>query len=164
VQNTGAEDDIFNLLRRPTDRLRQELGVPPVSTSEAVDVIALIPANPDAARPYSEGLKKLNSFDAQGAISLLQKAVAAAPRHPMIRAYLAEAWSELGYDAKARDEAQKAFDLSANLSPEKRSLIEGRYREMTYKWDKAVEIYRTLWIRFPEQAEFGFRLAATQTS
>ncbi len=164
IKEQGTENDIFKLLGRPSDRLRQELGVPPVTASEAADVFASIPANPDAARPYSEGLKRLHLFDTLGAIPLLQQAIAAAPKYPLIHADLAGAWAELGYDAKAREEAQKAFDLSANLSPEKRSLIEGRYREMIHDWDKAVEIYRTLWIRFPEQPEFGFRLAAAQTA
>ncbi len=164
IKEQGMEKDVFALLGRPSDRLRQELGVPRVTASEAADVFASIPANPDAARPYSEGLKRLHLFDTLGAIPLLQKAIAVAPEYPLIHADLAGAWAELGYDSKAREEARKAFDLSANLSPDKRSLIEGRYRETSQDWDKAVEIYRTLWIRFPEQPEFGFRLAAAQTA
>ncbi len=164
IQEKGTEEDMFALLGRPSDRLRQELGVPAVTTSETADVIASIPANPDAARPYSEGLKKLHSFDTLAAIPLLEQAIKVAPKYPLIHADLAGAWAELGHDAQAQEEAKKAFDLSRNLSPDKQSLIEGRYREATHEWDKAVAIYRALWIRFPEQPEFGFRLAAAQTA
>ena len=163
INGAGTEKDIFGLLGAPSDRLRQELGVAPVTVNEVSGVFSSVPSDPVAARFYTEGLRKLNSFDSLGATVLLQEAIAAAPKFALIHADLAQAWSELGHDSKAREEAQKAFDLLGDLSPQKHSL-EARYREMTYEWDKALQIYRTLWIRFPNQPEFGFRLAAAQTA
>jgi hypothetical protein len=45
---------------------------------------------------------------------------------------LAQAWSQLGYDKKAEEEAKKAFDLSANLTREQHLSVEGRYREFAH--------------------------------
>ena len=55
------------------------------------------------------------------------------------------------------------MDLSANLSREERLWVEGRYREVTNEWDKAVEIYSTLWRFFPDNLDYGLRLTDAQT-
>ena len=70
----------------------------------------------------------------------------------------------LGYDSKARDEAKSAVDLSAALSRQDRLSVEGRYREATWEWDKAVEIYKTLFEFFPDNLDYGLRLASVQES
>jgi len=109
-------------------------------------------------------LSKLRLFEAREARSLLEKAVALDPQFALSHAALSEALTNLGYDALARQEAQKAFDLSANLSRDERLTIEGRLREATREWPKAVENYRTLWRFFPDNLEYGLRLAAAQVA
>src|SRR5260370_4241985 len=52
-----------------------------------------------------------------------------------------------------------SFDLSAGLPREQRLLIEGRYRETIGAWDKAVEIYKSLFTFFPDNLDYGLRLA-----
>ncbi len=85
---------------------------------EAVSIRASSPSNRDAARLYSEGLARLRVFDALEARDLLQRAIAADPKYSLAHSALAEAWSRLGYDKKAQQEAKQAYDLSANLSRE----------------------------------------------
>jgi hypothetical protein len=70
---------------------------------------------------------------------LLREAVAADPTYPMSHAALASAWSALGYDSKAKAEAQAAFNLSTTLSREERLLVEGNYHEVTKNWAGAGE-------------------------
>ena len=103
-------------------------------------------------------------LDALAARDLLQKAVAADPDSPLAHVALADAWATLGYDAKARQETQRAFDLSARLSREERLAVEGRYRETSGEWAKATEIYATLFAFFPDDVEYGLRLAAAQST
>jgi tetratricopeptide (TPR) repeat protein len=105
----------------------------------------------------------LRAFDTLAARDLLRNAVAAAPGHALSHAALAAANSLLGYDVEARDEARKALDLSAGLAPEERLSIEGRYLEATHDWAKAVETYRALRETYPDNLEYGLRLAAAQT-
>ena len=85
------------------------------------------------------------------------------PKHAPSHSALAAAWSELGYDTKAQEQAKLALDLSADLSREERLSIEGRYNELGRQWPKAIDIYRTLWGFFPDNLDYGLRLAATQS-
>ena len=57
---------------------------------------------------------------------------------------------------------RRRVDLSSGLSHEERLWIEGRDWELNRKWDKAVEIYRTLFEFFPDNIEYGLHLAAAQ--
>ncbi len=70
----------------------------------------------------------------------------------------------MGYDQKAQAEAKRAFDLSASLPREQHLWIEGHYDEAIHEGDKAVEVYRTLWNLFPDNLDYGLRLAAAQTN
>src|SRR5580704_11822827 len=81
VATTGTEDDLFDLVSRAGTQLRAKLGLEATSTAEAVSVKASLPANPEAARLYAEGLTKLRVFDALTARDLLQQSVAADPKH-----------------------------------------------------------------------------------
>ncbi|MCI0623330.1 MAG: hypothetical protein L0387_17000 [Acidobacteria bacterium] len=164
VTETGTEAELLDLVARTGARLRQKLGVGEVSATEAAGVRASLPANLEAARLYSEGLAKLRLFDALAAQDLLKRAADADPKHPLAHSALASAWSALGHDGKAREEARKAFDLSANLPREERLSVEGRYREMLNEWGKAAEIYQSLFHFFPDNLEYGLRLASAQTS
>lgn len=164
VSETGTEDELLDLVSRSGAELRRKLGVGEVTASEASDVKASLPANPEAARFYAEGLAKLRVFETLEARDLLQRAVAADPKHAPSHSALAAAWSALGYDAKAQEQAKQAFDLSADLSREERLFIEGRYHELRHDWPKAIEIYRTLWGFFPDNLDYGLRLANTQTA
>src|SRR5207253_2161765 len=76
----------------------------------------------------------------------------------------ATAWGQLGYDENAEAEAKNAFDLSAKLSRAGRLLVEGRYRETSREWGKAIEIYRALFEFFPDNLDYGLALAIAQVS
>ncbi len=164
VAETGTEAALFDLVSRTGMRLREKLGVSVPTSAERDAVRASLPQNPEAARLYVEGLARLRLFDGLGARTLLDQARSKDPLHALTRAALAEAWSVLGYDQHAREEAKTAVDLSASLSREDRLSIEGRYREATSEWDRAIEIYRTLFNFFPDNLEYGLRLASVQES
>lgn len=161
---TGTETKLFELVSLAGAHLREKLGLGGVSAAEANMVKAELPSNPEAARLYAEGLAKLRRFDALAARELLAKATATDPQHALAHSALAAAWSALGYDAKAQEEAKRAFEIGADLSREDRLSIEGPYRETTHAWEKAIEIYRTLFNFFPDNLDYGLRLASAQTS
>src|SRR5207245_5581550 len=138
------------LVSRTGSELRRKLGVADVSPRDAGAIRASIPSDPETARLYSEGLKKLRAFDALGARDVLEKAVAHEPGFPLAHSALAEVWSRLGYDKKAKEQAKKASDLSTNLSREERLSVEARYRDLNHERDKAIELYRTLFDPAPD--------------
>jgi eukaryotic-like serine/threonine-protein kinase len=162
ISETGTASDLFELVSRVGGRLRQELGVEGLVPMEAVNVRASLPANPEAARLYSEGLERLQIFDSVGARDLLVKSVAADRRFPLSHSALAEAWRALGYERKASEESTKAFQSSDNLSREERLQVEGQYGVATRLWDKAVDAYRMLFDLFPDSLDYGLQLAAAQ--
>src|SRR5580704_12653858 len=163
VAVVGSEADLFDMASQAGSRLREKLGVEAVSPVEAVSVRASSPSNREAARLYSEGLARLRVLDALEARDLLQQAVAADSKFSLAHSALAEAWSRLGYDKKAQQEARQAYDLSTNLSREERLVVEGRYRDIDHEYEKAIEIYRALFTLFPDNLDYGLKLAAVQT-
>ena len=160
-KGTGAELDA--LVARAGARLREKLDLPAVSMKEAAAVKAVLPANADSARLYAEGLAKLRVFEDNAARELLERAVAADPGHALAHSALAGAWFSLGYDAKALAEAKLAYERAGKLSRETRLLIEGRYRALHNEWDRAIDIYRSLFTFFPDDVEYGLLLANAQT-
>ena len=164
VSEIGTEPELLDLISRTGAQLREKLGIGRVTAAELEGVRASLPSNPEAARLYSEGLAKLRVFDALSARDSLQKSVTRDPDHALTHSALAAAWTALGYDAKAREVAKRGFDLSANLTRESRLAIEGRYRETTREWERAAEIYATLFNFFPDNLDYGIQLAAAQTA
>jgi len=164
VAQAGTETDLSDLASRAGGALRRKLGAGEVSPAELAGVRASVPSNPDAARLYAEGLARLRIFDAVGALDPLKKAIAAAPDFAMAHSALADAWRTIGHDADAKQEAKAAFDLAGSLQREQSLLIEGSYRQAAREWDKAIEVYRTLFNFFPDNLDYGLNLASAQTA
>jgi tetratricopeptide (TPR) repeat protein len=160
----GSLGELPEMLKEIGTAVRTKLGIHGPSEAELSAAQQTLPANPEATRLYTEGLAKLRSFDALGARDPLQRAIALESNLALPHAALANAWQLLGYDSTAREEAQKAVALSASLSQEDRRSIEGRYRELTAEWDKAIEIYRSLWGVFQDEPNYALELAKVQTS
>jgi tetratricopeptide (TPR) repeat protein len=164
VSETGRESELFDLVSRAGTQLRGKLGIGSISAEQQNGVRAALSSNPQAAKLYAEGLARLRVLDAQSAREILEESVAADPNYPLSHAALAEAWSALGYDGKAAEEAKRAFDLSSNLPREQQLSIEGRYHEANKNWAKAIDVYQTIWTFFPDNLDYGLRLAAAQIS
>jgi serine/threonine protein kinase/tetratricopeptide (TPR) repeat protein/TolB-like protein len=162
VSETSSEAQLLDLVSRVGRKLREDLGVAQVSQVESVGIRASIASNPDAMRLYSEGLAKLRTFDALDARDLLTRAVSSDPAYPLAHAELAKAWMALGYNATALQEAKKALELSGKLSREDHSLVEAGYYEVSKDWDKAIEVYQTLFNSSPDSIEYGLALANAQ--
>jgi eukaryotic-like serine/threonine-protein kinase len=81
----------------------------------------------------------------------------------VIHSTLALAWSGLGHEAEARQEAEQAVELAAALPQEQRLTIEARFNEAKKDWNKASEIYRSLWTFYPDNLEYGLGLAKSLT-
>ncbi|HTG33705.1 MAG TPA: tetratricopeptide repeat protein [Thermoanaerobaculia bacterium] len=154
----GTRQDLFDLVSRTGEKLRDSLGVAALSPKQVQEAQALRPSNPDSSRLYTEGLTRLRAFDSPGALTSLQQAVKADPGSAVIHSALSRAWSDLGYDASAIDEARKALDLGRSLPREERLAIEGRLYRASKQWSKASEAYRSLWTFFPDDVEYGLQL------
>jgi serine/threonine protein kinase/tetratricopeptide (TPR) repeat protein len=160
----GTEERVFDLVSRTGERLRQRLGVSDVATAAGGDAGLPTPATSEALRLYSEGVARLRDLDALEARRLLEAAVAADRSYFPARAALSEAWSVLGYQPRALEEAKNAYRLAAGASREQRLSVEARMREAGQEWPRAVETYSTLCQLFPDDVDHALRLAAAQRS
>jgi eukaryotic-like serine/threonine-protein kinase len=163
VQTTGAENELNAMVARAGKLIREKLGVE-LSVAEESRLDSSLSTNSEALRNFAEARDMRRSFDISGAIKALQKAVTADPKFAQAHGALAEAWSDLGYETKAAEEAKKALDLSSNLSEEARGLITARYYEMAHEWPKAIENYASLRTLFVDDPEYGLLLARSQVS
>jgi tetratricopeptide (TPR) repeat protein len=159
---SGLQDDLTELVHKVGTRLREKLGVDSATDAEAKAAKAALPSKPGSSKAYAEGLQKLRAYDLLAARDLLQAAVAADPKSAVAHQALAHAWHELGYDSKAKEEAANATDLAGNLPPERRMAVEASYREMNAQWERAIEIYRSLWTIYPDETDYALELADVQ--
>ena len=162
ASRTGTEVALLAMVSEVAALLRRQLNVPDVPASDR-SLLASLSPDLEVQRLFSEGLAKLRLLDAVGARPFLESAASKDPSSPFIHSALSSAWSALGYQARAQDEAKRALDTARNLRREDFLPIEGRYREVAGEWDRAIDIYKSLWMVFPDDLEFGLRLANAQT-
>ncbi len=161
---SGSVSRLFELLSHTGRELREQLGGGRLSSAQTLELRAARPTSPEVAQLYAQGREKLRRFDAVGARSLLSRAISADPDYPLAHLAMSDVWTALGYDEKARQEAQRAFELSGNLAREDRALVEARYREAAKDWDRAIALYRSLLTFFPESLDHGLALVGAQLS
>jgi tetratricopeptide (TPR) repeat protein len=159
---TGSEANLFELATQAGQALRQSLGIGAASAQASLQARAALPSNQEAVRFYTEGQERLWAFDYIHARDLLTKAVAADPGYPLSHAALADAWNHLGYATKARAEIERARALSEHLGPEDRLLIDGQYYATIQERARAIDAYRQLFTQFPDNLDYGLRLANEQ--
>ncbi len=159
---TGNENDLFELASQAGASLRQSLGVSSISPEATNAARAALPSNEQAARLYAQGRAKLWAYDFLGARDLLVRAIAADPNYPLSHAALSEALWHLGFEIKARGEAQRASELAIRLPQEQRLLVEGQYRKTLHDSPRVVEAYQSLFHLFPDSLDYGLMLASAQ--
>jgi DNA-binding winged helix-turn-helix (wHTH) protein/tetratricopeptide (TPR) repeat protein len=156
IIDEGPAQNLLDLTTRLGGRLRAELGVGGTQLGPPP-----WPA-PGAAREYAEGLKALRRIDPMAARDHLQAAVAADPGNALIHSALADAWTALGYGLRANEESRRAYELSSSLGRLDQLGIEARYRMSAREWDRAIEIYQSIFRLFPDSLEDGLNLARAQ--
>jgi serine/threonine protein kinase/tetratricopeptide (TPR) repeat protein len=162
VAETGEQAKLFELVSRLGMRLRRELGV--VSPELDPTALASFPVNPEAARLFSEGLALSRSFEPMAATKSLEEAAQIAPNNPRILSALAQAYTDLGQEKRAREAARRAFEAADGLPRDERLSIEALYRRTQKELKRAVEIGRALVTIFPDDIEYRLRLGYDQSN
>ncbi len=160
VGDEADRDKLLELAQRCAERIRAHLGVRLATVPGAS---AYPPAAPAAMESYARGMERLRQSDALSARPYLETAAAAAPSNPLVHSGLAAAWSMLGLDNRAREEAKLAFDSSAGLGRVDQLEIEGRYRAIAHDWARAIQVYQALFTLLPDDLEYGLLLASVQS-
>jgi DNA-binding winged helix-turn-helix (wHTH) protein/TolB-like protein len=156
VIEEGSAADLLDLTARLGHGLRSQLGL----KNEAAPTSKWPAAS--GMREYSQGLASLRQGDPLAARQHLEAAVAADPQNALIHSALAETWTALGYGIRANEEDKSAYELAGTLDRLDRLGLEARYRASIKDWDRAIEIYRTIFKLFPDSLNDGLNLASTE--
>jgi len=159
---TDSEDRFLDVVTNAGSKLRDTLGLSQPGRVDADAFRAAFSVSPDALRDYLAGLDALRLRDGPRARDLLIAATTAAPDFALAHAQLSTTWRLLGYDKRGAESAKRAFELSAPLTPEDRTSIEAQYHEATASFPRAIELYRQLWRQYPDNIEYGLKLANAQ--
>jgi DNA-binding winged helix-turn-helix (wHTH) protein/tetratricopeptide (TPR) repeat protein len=162
LSETGTIADLFDLISDAGLRLRLQLGITPLSSSEQAEIRQSMPTSGVAQGLYFSGLEKIRNFNYKGAREVLTKAVASDPKNSLAHEALSIAFSASGYESLAAKEAQLAFELANGLTYEQGLQVEGRYCETNHGWARAVETYKRLCDLSPQNLDFSLRLAHVQ--
>jgi tetratricopeptide (TPR) repeat protein len=162
VADSGREAELFDLVVRVGRSLRTQLGVADAHAKDDGPLRATLPANVEAARAYAEGLTSLRLQDATTARERLGQAIALESTHALSHVAQARAWSELGYDNHAQEEAQRAVDLAIGMPREQRLFVAAYNYKVLHDWPKAIAAYQTLLDFFPDNVDYGLGLAEVQ--
>lgn len=161
LSESGAEPALLDLLSRAGARLRGGLRLDPATGDAALRNAS--PQTPAAARYYADGLASLRRGDYLQARDLLLNSAEAEPGFAPTHEALSAAYAALRYDALAQREANQAYQLSASLeNADQRLSAEAQYRAMNHQWDRAIEIYKQLFAKYPDDIEYGLRLAGIE--
>ncbi len=144
VSNQSGLRELGTLVARTGAALRDKLGITPPGEPALGLVANAQPPNVDVARRVGFALDALRSYDPARARDELLEAVAEAPGYAPAYAYLAEAWSALGFRDKALAAAGQAAQNSANLPPEQRLQAEAVLESERSNWIKAVDAWQAL--------------------
>lgn len=160
---SGLRRGLFSVVTSAGRQLRETLGVGGGSDDRSRGIAFALPTAPLAAKLYSEGLTRLRMYDALSARDSLVKALELEPSFAMGHDALSTAWAALGWDNKAKEEARRAYDMSASLPRELQLRVEAHYCESKYEWRRACDIWEGLVTMFPDTPEYQLNLAADLT-
>ncbi|HWM92786.1 MAG TPA: tetratricopeptide repeat protein [Thermoanaerobaculia bacterium] len=156
ARESGSRDALHGLAGASARGLQATLG------GKLLREAAALASSSESLRLYAEAQGRLRVWDAMGAITLLEQAADIDPKSPFVQDALAAAALRLGFEVRAREAAQRAAALSAGLPREIRLGMEARSWEVQSRWEEAAKIYGVLRRSFPDDLEYGLRLAAAQ--
>jgi len=158
---TGKEDDLASsILRQEGARLRRAVG----AGEDSAVPVAGMPQNSEAAALYANALKKIGVNEFAPARDLLEKLVVVEPTFSLGHARLAEVYSSLGYDARARFESKAAYEAREGLGPNDAKLVEAQYFAAHAEWEKAIAAFTALWSYNSDTIDYALGLAQVLTS
>ena len=98
--------------------------------------------SPAAVPWYGQGVAALHNGDYHRASKDLARVVEIDPSYAMAHAYLAEAWYELDYLERAKDEVLKAMAVRSSLSTAENLHLDAVQRTVTGEFKEAVDKYQ----------------------
>ncbi len=154
----GALAELPKLVADAGTQLRGKLGIAGIEAQSLHLTANAQPPSAEVARRLGYALDALHKFDPARARDELLDAVAQAPGYAPAYAYLARAWSSLGYKAKALAAAEQAAVHAENLPDEQRAEIDAQLHAAQFDWPKTVDAYARLVELRPQNSDYRLQL------
>jgi DNA-binding winged helix-turn-helix (wHTH) protein/tetratricopeptide (TPR) repeat protein len=134
----------------------------PAASRDRGSIVDVMTTNLEAYRCYVLGLDKAKGLEAAEAIDWFQKAVRADPQFAMAYGRIGYTYAiTLAMPERARPYLEKAFELSARLTDKDRANITAWYSIAHFDYPGAIDTYRRILDRYPEDVEAYWRLGLT---
>ncbi len=153
-----AGDDLAGAIAHLGTQLRDRLAGADVAL-DADHTAKVLPAQPDAARAYAEGLAAARAHDHLHAIAALEQATSLAKDFAPAYIALVGELRAVRQRAKAAKAAETAFSLAGSLRSDQRLRAEALYRESRSEWPQAGNLWSTLLAAQPDDVDVACALA-----
>ena len=114
----------------------------------------------EALRDYSQGLQLARQANDLEAVKKFEAATRADPNFALAFSTLAQTYARLGYSKQAEEFSTRAVDLSGNLPPAEKYMIEAADARIQNNDDKAVQAYDSLVKLMPNDPEVQFAMGS----
>ena len=151
IVEEGSMDELSNLVSNAGSRVRALLGAP--ETHRAGPATSM-----QSAELYAKAQSALRRQEAGAAKELLEAALTFDSSDPLIWLALSEAWSQIGFEGRAREAAESAVSFSADLPREQQLWVEAEAFRSRKAWDAAIERLRALNLFSPDNREYTLRM------
>ncbi len=143
--------------------LRRKQKLPELGPQKHSRAGSAVPQDLLALRHYATGLDHYRNYQLVSAKQHFEEAARIEPEHALTHFMLSKLSSELSHDEDARREAALAHQYAFDLTWELRLRIEAWLKHTENDQEQASELYRQLWILYPDQLEYGLELARDQS-
>jgi DNA-binding winged helix-turn-helix (wHTH) protein/tetratricopeptide (TPR) repeat protein len=141
---SGPMAELPALVAQAGSDLRKSLRIASLDPQDLKLAANIQPPTTEAMRRVGYAIDALHHYDPARARDELLEAVAEAPTYAPAYAYLAQAWSALGYKSKALAAAQQAEAHSADLPQRVRLQIATQRSAAQFDWPATIESLRKL--------------------
>lgn len=164
LSRSGAVADLPALVITAGAGLRDQLGVGALSAATRRFVANAQPPTAEVARHIGFALDALHQYAPARARDEALQAIAQAPGYAPAYIYLAQAWSALGYRAKALAAAKQALANSQGLPEEQRLQIAAQQANFQGNYAQAVDAFRKLVALRAQNPEYWLQLVGALTA
>ena len=156
----AREEELPRAIEQLANDVQKRLALP-ADVIKELRATALKPSTRSlqALRYYNEGVQLAHQAKNSEALKSFQSSIKEDSNFALAYAKLGQVYGSLGYGNEAEQAARRAVDLSENLSPHEKYLIEAIRAETTNDTQKAIEAYENLSKLLPEDPDVQFALA-----
>lgn len=162
LSRSAAVNELPRLVALVGSDLRGRFGIHASNASTLQQTAQAQPPTSETARHIGFALQALHEYDPARARDELLQAIAQAPGYAPAYAYLARAWSMLGYRAKALAASRQALANASGLPREQYLQIEAQQSDLEADHGHAIATYEKLVALRPRDPSYRFNLIDAQ--